>query len=283
LRIKADNILYLINILIVVLFIVITFLPNNVLRIILGLPVVLFFPGYTLLAALFPRRENLGDIERFALSFGASLAVVPLIGLVLNYTPWGIRLYPILISLFIFIFSMSVIGWHRNRRLPPEESVSLHLNWKLPPLSHLWSGQSRREKIVNLVLAAMVIGAIGSLVYAIRQPRNGEKFTEFYVLNDKGKASNYPSTIFLGQSAQVILGVINHENGATAYKIEIRLGGKNIQEIGPFNLDAEEKREQKVTITPAQTGDKQELVFLLYKEGDTDVYASVHLWIDVSW
>jgi uncharacterized membrane protein len=208
---------------------------------------------------------------------------VPLIGLVLNYTPWGIRLYPILIALFIFIFSMSIIGWHRNRRLPLEESVSLHLNWKLPPLSHLWSGQSKREKIVNLVLAAMIIGAIGSLVYAIRQPRNGEKFTEFYVLNDKGKASNYPSTIFLGQSAQVILGVINHENGATAYKIEIRLGGKNIQEIGPFNLDAEEKREQKVTITPAQTGDKQELEFLLYKEGGTDVYASVHLWIDVSW
>ena len=282
-RIKAHHILYLINSLTVVLFIVVTFLPNNVLRIILGLPVVLFFPGYTILAALFPRRENLGDIERFALSFGVSLAVVPLIGLVLNYTPWGIRLYPILIALFIFIFSMSIIGWHRNRRLPLEESVSLHLNWKLPPLSHLWSGQSKREKIVNLVLAAMIIGAIGSLVYAIRQPRNGEKFTEFYVLNDKGKASNYPSTIFLGQSAQVILGVINHENGATAYKIEIRLGGKNIQEIGPFNLDAEEKREQKVTITPAQTGDKQELEFLLYKEGDTDVYASVHLWIDVSW
>ena len=282
-RIKAHHILYLINSLTVALFIVVTFLPNNVLRIILGLPVVLFFPGYTILAALFPRRENLGDIERFALSFGVSLAVVPLIGLVLNYTPWGIRLYPILIALFIFIFSMSIIGWHRNRRLPPEESVSLHLNWKLPPLSHLWSSQSKREKIVTLVLAAMVIGAIGSLVYAIRQPRNGEKFTEFYVLNDKGKASNYPSTIFLGQSAQVILGVINHENGATAYKIEIRLGGKNIQEIGPFNLDAEEKREQKVTITPAQTGDKQELEFLLYKEGDTDVYASVHLWIDVSW
>jgi uncharacterized membrane protein len=283
LRIKAHHILYLINSLTVVLFIVVTFLPNNVLRIILGLPVVLFFPGYTILAALFPRRENLGDIERFALSFGASLAVVPLIGLVLNYTPWGIRLYPILIALFIFIFSMSVIGWHRNRRLPLEESVSLHFNWKLPPLSHLWSGQSRREKIVNLVLAAMVIGAIGSLVYAIRQPRNGEKFTEFYVLNDKGKASNYPSTIFLGQSCQVILGVINHENGATTYKIEITLDGKNIREIGPFNLDAEEKREQKVTITPAQTGDKQELEFILYKEGGTDVYASVHLWIDVSW
>jgi uncharacterized membrane protein len=283
LRIKAHHILYLINSLTVVLFIVVTFLPNNVLRIILGLPVVLFFPGYTILAALFPRRENLGDIERFALSFGVSLAVVPLIGLVLNYTPWGIRLYPILIALFIFIFSMSIIGWHRNRRLPLEESVSLHLNWKLPPLSHLWSGQSRREKIVNLVLAAMVIGAIGSLVYAIRQPRNGEKFTEFYVLNDKGKASNYPSTIFLGQSCQVILGVINHENGATTYKIEITLEGKNIREIGPFNLDAEEKREQKVTITPAQTGDKQELEFILYKEGGTDVYASVHLWIDVSW
>ena len=127
-RIKAHHIFYALNILTAILFVVIAFLPNNIIRIVLGLPVVLFFPGYTLLSALFPRRENLSDIERFALSFGLSIAVVPLIGLILNYMPWGIRLYPILISLFIFIFLMSVIGWYRDRKLPQEESVSLLIN-----------------------------------------------------------------------------------------------------------------------------------------------------------
>ena len=46
-------------------------------------------------------------------------------------------------------------------------------------------------------------------------------------------------------------------------------------------LNAEEKKEQEVTITPAQIGDKQELEFLLYKGDGADVYESVHLWIDV--
>ncbi len=38
-------------------------------------------------------------IERIALSFGMSLALVPIVGLILNYTPWGIRLTPITLSL----------------------------------------------------------------------------------------------------------------------------------------------------------------------------------------
>jgi uncharacterized membrane protein len=125
--IKAEHFLYAINIITALLFVIIAFFPNNVVRIILGLPAVLFFPGFTLLAALFPRKESLNDIERFALSFGLSIAVVPLIALVLNYTPWGIRLYPILVSLFIFLFVMSFIGWFRNRKLFEEERISLHL------------------------------------------------------------------------------------------------------------------------------------------------------------
>lgn len=67
-------------------------------RIAFGLPFVLFFPGYTLVSALFPRRGDLSGIERVALSFGLSITIAPLIALILNYTPWGIRLYPILTS-----------------------------------------------------------------------------------------------------------------------------------------------------------------------------------------
>jgi len=54
-------------------------------RIVLGLPFVLVFPGYTLAAALFPRKDHLDAIERVAL--GLSIAVVPLIGLALGHPP----------------------------------------------------------------------------------------------------------------------------------------------------------------------------------------------------
>jgi len=60
---------------------------------------VLYIPGATLIEALYPRGEELEPLERLALSIGLSLAIVPLIGLILNYTPWGIRLAPVTIGL----------------------------------------------------------------------------------------------------------------------------------------------------------------------------------------
>ena len=68
------------------------------LRYAFGSALVLFIPGYSLIEALYPKRE-LDELTRLALSIGLSLALVPLIGLVLNYTPWGIRLLPISISI----------------------------------------------------------------------------------------------------------------------------------------------------------------------------------------
>jgi uncharacterized membrane protein len=280
-RIKANHILFCINALTLLLILIITFLPDNFLRIILGLPLVLFFPGYTLLSALFPRTGSLNDIERFALSFGLSIAIVPLIGLALNYTPWGIRLYPILISLSIFILSMSIIGWYRSRRLPPDETIAFLINFKVPSVSQMWSSQSLRDKIITVVLGVMIIGAIGTLGYVASRPRTPEKFTEFYVLNAEGKAENYPRTVIHGQSAEVILGIINHEYETTAYRIEIVIDGESIGQVGPVNLDADETWEQAVTATPKRKGENQKLEFLLYKNTGADVYESLHLWIEV--
>lgn len=67
-------------------------------RYVFGSALVLFLPGYALIEALYPKRE-LDELTRFALSIGLSLALVPLTGLVLNYTPFGIRLLPVTISI----------------------------------------------------------------------------------------------------------------------------------------------------------------------------------------
>jgi hypothetical protein len=80
--------------------------PLVYIRYVLGTIFVLWLPGYSFTKALFPTKStdrkpagNLDSIERIALSIGLSLALVPIVGLLLNYTPWGIRLTPILLSL----------------------------------------------------------------------------------------------------------------------------------------------------------------------------------------
>jgi uncharacterized membrane protein len=90
-------------------------------RIILGLPLVLFLPGYSLIATLFPRKDDLDGIERIALSFGLSIAIVPLLGLALNYTPFGIRLSPVLIVLSVFTISLALGAYVRRSMIPEKE------------------------------------------------------------------------------------------------------------------------------------------------------------------
>ena len=73
--------------------------PLIYIRYALGSLFVLFLPGFALIELLYPKKADLSQLERIALSIGLSLALVPLTGLVLNYTPWGIRLDPIVVSL----------------------------------------------------------------------------------------------------------------------------------------------------------------------------------------
>jgi hypothetical protein len=92
-------------------------LPLVAVRWVLGSLFVLFFPGYVTVQALFPRGRELDSIERFALSVGLSLALVPLVGLLLNYTPWGIRLNPIVVSLTILTVGLAMVALAREYRL----------------------------------------------------------------------------------------------------------------------------------------------------------------------
>ena len=91
--------------------------PLIYIRYVLGAIFVLFLPGYSLIKALFPEKE-LDNIERTALSIGMSLALVPITGLILNYTPWGIRTTPITLSLLtltIIFATAAIIREHQNK------------------------------------------------------------------------------------------------------------------------------------------------------------------------
>ena len=120
-RVPADLTLMILLTLSCIPFVLCPPLNETPVRVVLGLLLVLFLPGYSLIAALFPGKDDLDGIERIALSFGLSIAVVPLLGLALNYTPYGIRLVPILVVLSVFTVLLAVVACVRRRGLPEGE------------------------------------------------------------------------------------------------------------------------------------------------------------------
>jgi len=194
-------------------------------RIILGLPFLLFIPGYLLSFALFPlRKTNTGidTIERMALSFALSLAIVPIIGLGLNYTPWGLQLVPILLSLLAFIIGVGAIALYRWYRIPSEGRLITVLTLSLPKL------EKNLDSVLTIILVASIIIAPASLTYVILSSRTGKPFTEFYLLNPDGIVGGYQRDLAIGENTNVIIGIANHEYKTINYTIEIWLLNQTI-------------------------------------------------------
>lgn len=276
-KIKIKNELIPLNLLVVALVLAINFIPSSFIRIVLGLPFLLFLPGYTLIAALFPKRTGMDAIERVALSFGMSIAIVPLIGLVLNYTSWGIRLEPVLYSNAVFVFIASIVAWFRRRRIPEQERFIIEFEFK----DFGWSG-SKLDKVLSFILAISIMGTVAVLIYVVAFPKVGEKFTEYYILGLGGKATDYPKELTIGETGKVIVGVVNHEQKTTTYRVEVRINDVKNVEAGPVALENDAKWEDTLAFTPDVVGENEKVDFFLYKDNSTESSVEqLHLWINV--
>lgn len=182
-------------------------------RIVLGLPFVLFIPGYTLVFFLFPGKD-ISVKERIALSFGLSITVVPLIGFGFNYTSWGIRVVPIIAGLNIVVLALAAIGWYRWLRLPVKARWILAINITWPQTT------STLDKALNVGLIAAIVISLSLLVYVVVTPNIEEPFTELYLLGPQGKAADYPTNLAVKNNGTVIVGIINHEYRRMEYVLE---------------------------------------------------------------
>lgn len=97
--------------------------PLVYLRIGLGFIFILFLPGFGLVKVLFPIKgpiqsnsESMDNIVLVALSFGATLAITPLVALILNYSPWGVTLLPITLSLLVLTLTFASVALLREHQ-----------------------------------------------------------------------------------------------------------------------------------------------------------------------
>jgi uncharacterized membrane protein len=293
---------------------------------------VLFVPGYAFIAALFPEEgespvsaddqelaetsvepvasEQVSDrgidgIERVALSLGLSIAIVPLIGLVLNFTPWGIRLLPILGSVSGFTLLSTAVAAHRRWELPEEERFSVpYTQWLSAGREEFLAPDTRADAVLNVVLAASIVLAMSSVGYAVLVPQQGESFSELYLLTegDDGElvADNYPTNFTQGETKELVVGVSNQEHEPTNYTLLVQLQRVRTQNnsttvlrsdrLHEFDLQLahNETRHRTHSISPAFEGSELRLTYLLYRgqpPAAPDInnsYREVHLWVNVT-
>ena len=273
---KVDLTLTVLSTLLCMLFVLIPPLNETPIRIILGIPLVLFLPGYSLVAALYPKIESLDGIERITLSFGLSIAIAPLLGLALNYTPFGINLTSVLIVLSTFTITLSLVAWVRRMKLPEEERFRVPFDRLLRFKSLL--GVKRIDKILSIILVASIIGTSITLVYVVVTPKTGERFTEFYILDSNGTASDYPTNLTIGEEGRLVIGIVNMEYDNVTYRLELNFNETMIYQEYVF-LTHNETWKTPFTFKPTIMGENQKLEFLLKKDGE--VYRTLHILIDV--
>lgn len=303
-------------------------IEQSLLRALLVTPLVLFLPGYALVEALFPERstaadsrqsdtlhsdeptvaesrlDSIGRLERVVLAVVISLGLVPLVAFVVNYTPYGLRLRPIMVAVVGVTVLLSTVGVVRRRRVPEERRRGQSSS----AVTTLWSryvggvrdGSRDRRSLVprtntqrafNLLLVVSLLVLAGSVGYAaLTPPGDDTGFTEVSLVTqtDTGEytSENLPSNFTAGESTQLFVALGNHEHERTTYTVVVALDGRELGRVGA-TVAAGETQYVERQISPERTADSVPLQFFVY-QGDAPktatpetAYRTVKLWISV--
>ncbi|KKH16887.1 DUF1616 domain-containing protein [Methanosarcina mazei] len=268
------------------IIVLIPVLNESFIRIVLGLLLVLFLPGYALVALLFPAKNGLEGVERAALSIGMSVAIVPLTGLALDNTSFGIREMPLLASLSVFIILACAGAYIRRKQLPENKAFEVSFKKSASSIVEvLGKPESSTEKTLRAFLAISLLTLAGATAYVSIFPHQHDPFTEFYILGPEGKADNYTMEYVQGKSETVIIGIANHEHRTVNYTLDVRLENKSLalpENLKHIQLEDNKTLEEPLEITPSIRGKDLELQFLLFNETEKEIpYEDLRLWIDV--
>lgn len=278
------------------------------LRLLLGLFVILFAPGYSLQAALFPRAADLGAEERLGLSFVLSVAISSPMIWILDKFPGGLGAGPVAISFVGFTLTSTLIAVYRRRHLPESQRLAINFltcqthgpatqlsskgplamaqagraaatrtRWRREPRGDKRRPWARRYWAVGLALGIALAGAV--VMTSIPAPRQG--YSEFYLLGMHRSAEDYPREATAGQPLEVVFGITDREGEGGVYRVDVYQDEAKIGVAGPYRLGDGEMLEAGVTFTPLRAGEDVRVRFYLFKDGSAQPYRSLELWMRV--
>lgn len=277
----------------------------------LGVPLLLFLPGYAIVSGLFPRQRAPGTdrsqgsvtsdaTDRFALrwndrlllSVATSIAVVPPLAVLLGVSGYGLTREWLLVgSIEAIILAGLAVGAVRRRRQPPGDRFRLQYR-RLPDRtgSLVPSSRTSVDRGLSVALAVLIVLSVATFGYAMVEPPSGEQFSTLTVVteNESGEyvADGYPSDLARGERAELVVGVENHEGepmeyGVVAVLQRVDRSGESLtvrqrQRLDSFQVElgANETTHETTTVVPELSGSNLRLVFLMYR-GDPPENPSV--------
>jgi len=225
-----------------------------------------------------------------------SVVVIPLLGLLLNSTPWGITFSSLLLTIQLFISAVAALAYLRRMQIPTEARLSVTLNLGIPD----WQEYNAVDKALTVLLIVSVAVASGTVAYVLATPRPAERFTEFYLLGPDGNATGYSARLNVSQLSTVLIGIASHEAATVNYSARIDQVGVKLayNSTTGVNETTEVNRTTwswlNVTLNDGQNWTEAytfhidaaglwKIQFFLYKNGDlTSVYRELHLYVRVS-
>ncbi|MFP9192479.1 DUF1616 domain-containing protein [Natrialbaceae archaeon A-CW1-1] len=221
---------------VVAYWLVITLPSGSNIRLVAALAFVAFLPGYALVSVLFPvaararavgsqsmsenRPGGIDVVERVALGLGLSIAIVPMIVLVLPLTEWGLEIGSVVGALALVTLVLAQLGVIRRLRVPESDRFSVSLTAFRNRLSHaVGTGTTRASAVV---LAITVIAAIGMLLYAFAAPMAAGGFTQLgiYTAHDDDElVADMPSTVAPGSEIPITFQIHNNEGQEMEYTL----------------------------------------------------------------
>ena len=283
-------------------------------RVVAGAVTLLFLPGYVTAAALFPRRglsgsdhtaghEPIGFRERAVVSLGLSVALLPILALVVGQFTDGFSEAIAFGTVAGYVLVVGVVAWLRRRSVPPGERLSLPVSaWRAEFADGVGSG-STRDRLLTVALVASVLLAGAAFGYAAANPADGETYSDFHLLttNESGEqvSAGYPDRLARGETASVTWGIENHEAEQTAYTVVVALERVSLSDDGVRRIETVELDRQSATVAPGErthrtheirptiTGEDLRLSYYLYRGDAPDrassetAYRHLYVWVDV--
>jgi uncharacterized membrane protein len=253
-------------------------LRNPIVDGVMGFLLMLFLPGYALVAVFYPGWKDLEGIKRIVFSFGISYFLTAVIGLILNYTSLGSNLNSILLGLSVLSLIFLALAFLSRIRM--ESGKRFRLDYSLRRAGLPGGSRSFMGLAVILIAVLFVATPAYNLITPAKEPvRN---YTEFYVMSvDGNNITSYPTNLTSGENGTVNMVLVNHEQKNTTYHIITTSNGTVMDEID-VTLQPDEKKVIPYNFT-AGTPATKKLEFRLYKQPDlSKIYLTCSFWLTIN-